>query len=230
MKKSGVLICVMGLVFLIGLTIFLYPAIYAGLCKNREEKQMAAFTERKKTVATEEQDSFLAAMEAYNRQLAETGQQALTSLTVCADFALDPTDYDRDEMVGYVEIPVMLLRLPLYLGASDTHMEQGAAVMGETSAPVGGESTNCVIAGHRGWRGADKFRYIDKLAAGDRVFVTNYWDTLVYEVREIRIIEPDDVSAVMIVPGKDQITLLTCHPYASGGRYRYLVICQRVES
>ena len=109
-------------------------------------------------------------------------------------------------------------------------MARGAAVMGETSAPVGGVSTNCVIAGHRGWRGADKFRHLDRLQPGDMVYVTNDWETLAYAVEEIQIIQPDDVGAVAIRPGEDLVTLLTCHPYASGGKYRYLVICRRVET
>ena len=114
-----------------------------------------------------------------------------------------------------------------YLGASDAHLAAGATVLGSTSAPIGGDSTNCVIAGHRGWRGADYFRHIDKLAVGDEVRITNLWETLTYTVADIQIIQPHEVDKIKIQQGRDLLTLLTCHPYASGGRQRYVVYCER---
>ena len=117
--------------------------------------------------------------------------------------------------------------MPVYLGASDAHLAAGATVLGSTSAPIGGDSTNCVIAGHRGWRGADYFRHIDKLAVGDEVRITNLWETLTYTVADIQIIQPHEVDKIKIQQGRDLLTLLTCHPYASGGRQRYVVYCER---
>ena len=118
----------------------------------------------------------------------------------------------------------------LYLGASDTHLAAGAAVLGNTSAPIGGANTNCVIAGHRGWRGADYFRHIDKLAVGDEVVITNLWETLAYTVADIQIIQPHEVEKIKIQPNRDLLTLLTCHPYASGGKQRYVVYCERTTA
>jgi LPXTG-site transpeptidase (sortase) family protein len=86
-----------------------------------------------------------------------------------------------------------------------------------------------VIAGHRGWRGADYFRHIDKLAVGDTVTLTNLWGTLTYTVADIQIIQPHEVERIKIQPNRDLLTLLTCHPYASGGRQRYVVYCERTE-
>ena len=94
-------------------------------------------------------------------------------------------------------------------------MADGAALLGQTSIPIGGKNTNCIIAGHRGWGGASYFRYVDKLQPGD--------------VAEIQIIQPNEVEQILIKPGQELVTLLTCHPYASGGRQRYLVICERVN-
>ena len=122
----------------------------------------------------------------------------------------------------------MELTMPVYLGASDAHLAAGAAVLGNTSAPIGGDNTNCVIAGHRGWRGADYFRHIDRLQAGDTVTLTNLWETLTYTVADIQIIQPNEVDKIKIQPNRDRLTLLTCHPYASGGRQRYVVYCERV--
>ena len=108
-------------------------------------------------------------------------------------------------------------------------MADGAAHLSQTSLPIGGMDTNCVIAGHRGYCGASYFRHLDQLHIGDRVSVTNLWETLTYRVCEIRVIDPSDVEEILIQPGRELLTLLTCHPYASGGRQRYVVYCERSE-
>lgn len=117
--------------------------------------------------------------------------------------------------------------MPVYLGASYENMAAGAAHLSQTSLPTGGENTNCVNAGHRGWNGADYFRHLDLLNEGDAVQLVTVWDTLDYTVSEIKVIEPYDVEQILIQEGRELLTLLTCHPYASGGRYRYLVFCER---
>ena len=119
--------------------------------------------------------------------------------------------------------------MPVYFGASDSHLAAGAAVLGNTSAPIGGMSTNCVIAGHRGWYGTDYFRHIDRLQVDDTVTITNLWETLTYTVVGIQIIQPHEVNRIKIQPGRDLLTLITCHPYASGGRQRLVVYCERRE-
>ena len=131
--------------------------------------------------------------------------------------------------VGVLEIPAMELIMPVYLGASDAHLAAGAAVLGNTSALIGGDNTNSVIAGHRGWKGADYFRHIDRLQVSDTVKLTNLWETLTYTVADIQIIQPHEVEKIKIQPNRDLLTLLTCHPYASGGRQRYVVYCERIE-
>ena len=118
--------------------------------------------------------------------------------------------------------------MPIFLGATDKHMAEGAAHMSQTSLPIGGENTNCVIAGHRGYGGASYFRYIEKMQVGDSVTITNLWETLEYRVIQIKIIYPYQVEEILIQEGRELLTLLTCHPYASGGKQRFLVICERV--
>ena len=90
-------------------------------------------------------------------------------------------------------------------------------------------NTNAVIAGHRGRNGYKYFQDIEALEVGDEVYITTLWDTLTYSVTEIKIIEPGDIDSIKIQQGRDLVTLLTCHPYASGGKYRYLVFCERTE-
>lgn len=165
----------------------------------------------------------LAALQEYNRQIYTEKQCNLVDLEACEEPAADLTTYGiEDEIIGVLAIPAMELSLPVYLGAS------GAAVLGNTSAPIGGDNTNCVIAGHRGWHGADYFRHIDKLTVGDTVKLTNLWKTLTYTVADIQIIQPHEVNMIKIQQGRDLLTLLTCHPYASGGRQRYVVYCERM--
>ena len=172
----------------------------------------------------------LAALQEYNRQLYTEKQCNLTNLEACEESAVDLTAYGiDDEIIGVLEIPAMELIMPVYLGASDAHLAAGAAVLGNTSAPIGGGDTNCVIAGHRGWRGADYFRHIDRLQKGDTVTLTNLWETLTYTVADIQIIQPHEVEKIKIQPNRDLLTLLTCHPYASGGRQRYVVYCERTK-
>lgn len=170
----------------------------------------------------------LAALQEYNRQLYAEKQSGLVDLEACEEPAADLTAYGiEDEIIGVLEIPAMELTMPVYLGASDTHLAAGAAVLGNTSAPIGGDNTNSVIAGHRGWRGADYFRHIDRLQVGDTITLTNLWETLTYTVVDIQIIQPHEVEKIKIQQGRDLLTLLTCHPYASGGRQRYVVYCEK---
>ena len=176
----------------------------------------------------EAKDPLLAAMEEYNQHLAQ--YQQLESAEDYATPGLDLYEFglEGDAPVGYLTIPAMELQLPVYLGATRGNLDKGAAVLGQTSMPVGGENTNCVIAAHRGWRGAAMLRDIERLALGDVVQLDNLWGTLTYEVVEIQIISPDEVEAVKIQEGRDLLTLVTCHPYLSSA-YRYIVRCQRVE-
>ena len=172
----------------------------------------------------------LAALQAYNQRIYNEKQSGLVDLEACEEPAADLPAYGiDDEIIGVLEIPTMKLTMPVYLGASDDHLAAGASVLGNTSAPIGGDNTNCVIAGHRGWKGADYFRHIDKLAVGDTVKLTNLWETLTYTVTDIQIIQPHEVEKIKIQQGRDLLTLLTCHPYASGGKQLYLVYCERLS-
>lgn len=168
-------------------------------------------------------------IQTYNEWLVTINQGNLTNSVSMAIVPFTMKDYGLpDEVFGVLRIPAMDLEMPIYLGANDENMAAGAAVLTQTSIPIGGESTNSVIAGHRGWNGYPYFLDIEKLQVGDLVFIKNIWEELTYKVTTIRIVYPDDVDAILIQPGKDMVTLLTCHPPNTGGKYRYLVYCERV--
>ena len=173
----------------------------------------------------------LAAMQAYNERIFAEGQAGLVDAWSYEAPSFDLTEYGiEDDVIGVLSIPSINLQMPIYLGATYGHMAAGAAHLSQTSLPIGGVNTNCVIAGHRGWSGAPYFLNMDKVEVGDTVTVTNLWETLTYEVCETRVIEPNDIDAVLIQPGRDMLTLITCHPYASGGRYRLVIYCERAET
>ena len=225
MRKTSLVLAV--LLAAAGICVMLWPVFTGHRLQSSAEtvvQEFLADRDEPKQLYPE----LLTALQDYNRQLYVEKQCNLTDLEACEAPAADMTAYGvADEIIGVLEIPAMELTMPVYLGASDAHLAAGAAVLGNTSAPIGGNSTNCVIAGHRGWKGADYFRHIDRLAVGDTVTLTNLWETLTYTVADIQIIQPHEVDKIKIQQGRDLLTLLTCHPYASGGRQRYVVYGER---
>lgn len=243
-KLRGLLITVMLLVFLAGLASILYPYIWgaavdssiASIAKDfleREEPELPATTVIIDSIKPEKVKPYPELWEdmvRYNQSIAVQGQSGLSCAYDYQKASFQLADYGLpDEIFGVLSIPAIDLEMPIYLGATEQHMANGAAHLSQTSLPIGGMDTNCVIAGHRGYSGASYFRYLDKLHVGDTVSVTNLWETLTYRVCEIRIIDPSDVEEILIQPGRELLTLLTCHPYASGGRQRYVVYCERSE-
>ena len=211
-----------------GVCVILWPIFTGYKLQTDTDTAVQSFLEERKP--EQQYSELLAALQEYNRQLYAERQRNLTNLEACEAPAADLTVYGiDDEIIGVLEIPTMQLTMPVYLGASDAHLAAGAAVLGNTSAPIGGDSTNCVIAGHRGWKGADYFRHIDRLAVGDTVTLTNLWETLTYTVVDIQIIQPHEADKIKIQQNRDLLTLITCHPYASGGKQRYVVYCERTE-
>ena len=167
-------------------------------------------------------------IQTYNEWLVTISQGNLTNRVSTEIVPITMTDYGLpDEVFGVLRIPAMDLEMPIYLGANYDNLANGAAVLTQTSIPIGGENTNAVIAGHRGWNGYPYFLDIENLQVGDLIFIKNVWEELTYQVKTIRIVYPDDIDAILIQPGKDMVTLMTCHPPNTGGRYRYLVYCER---
>lgn len=167
----------------------------------------------------------------YNQRIFRTGQEDLNGKSAYEEPCFTLADYGlHDEIFAVLSIPALDIEMPVYLGATSRHMADGAAVMSQTSIPIGGDNTNCIIAGHRGWNGAHYFLYINKLKKGDRITVTNLWETLTYEVTETQVIMPNEVEQIHIKPGRELVTLLSCHPPGTGGRQRYLVICERIDN
>lgn len=226
MRKRALILA--ALLAVAGVCVLLWPVFTGYRLQANTDDAVQSFLEERKP--EQQYPELLAALQEYNRQLYAEKQSRLIDLEACEEPAADLTAYGiEDEVIGVLEIPAMALTMPVYLGASDDHLAAGAAVLGNTSAPIGGDNTNCVIAGHRGWKGADYFRHIDRLQMGDTVQLTNLWETLTYTVTDIQVIQPHEAEKIKIQPNRDLLTLLTCHPYASGGRQRYVVVCERLQ-
>lgn len=196
-------------------------ARFAGTAKDAEPAAEAEADARPYAALYDE-------MQAYNQRIYEENQQSLCDAW---SYQTNVFDFDTaglpDDMIGWVNIPAMDCELPLYIGANTDNMAKGAVVLSQTSMPLGGENTNCVIAAHRGWHGAAMFREIETLQEGDTVEVTTLWQTLTYRVVKAIVIDPTDIEAVKIMDGQDLLTLVTCHPYPENTQ-RYVVYCARL--
>ena len=220
-KKAALLAVVLAVV---GLLALLWPVVSGHRLQGDMSETSQEFLEE----ADQPYPELLADLREYNERIYAERQAGLADAAACEEPAVELRDYGvEDEVIGVLEIPALELVMPVYLGASDSHLAAGATVLGNTSAPIGGINTNCVIAGHRGWYGADYFRHIDRLQAGDTVTITNLWETLTYAAVDIQIIQPYEGEKIKIQPGRDLLTLITCHPYASGGRQRLVIYCER---
>ena len=213
-----------------GLATYFYPVVLTDkLVKETTtyvQEVNQEYKKNKEKKINPEDDPFFRSIQNYNQKIYEDGQKDFKDAFSYTWFPI-PLDGFKDERCGYIKIPAMDVELPLYVRATKENLRKGAAVLGNTSLPIGGDNTNSVIAAHRGYQGIPYFREIEKLKKGNTVIIKNKWQRLVYRVESIKIIYPDESDEVKIQSGKDMITLLTCHPYRSGGKYRYLVYCVR---
>jgi sortase A len=247
---KAIVIFIMVSVFLVGFAICAFPFIQNIVMDNQLRQEAQDFFERldpsaiptdpaeteesqptEPTLPPREHEALWDDMLAYNQRIWDEKQAGLCDPWSYQQPSFTLGEYGLDEEVfGVITIPALDLEMPLYLGATSAHMAKGAAHLSQTSLPVGGMNTNCVIAGHRGYSGAAFFRYVPELKPGDEVIITNLWETMTYVVTDTKIIMPNEVDQILIQEGRDMITLLTCHPYASGGKQRYLVFCDRVPT
>lgn len=224
-----------------GFIVLMFPNIQIIIFKHNSRETIEQFEEASVGAAKQSRDGYdgeesgsvpyeklQKEMQAYNKEIYENHQAELRDAWSYQQNVFDfKSEGIKDDMIGFITIEAMDVKIPLYIGADEENLRVGAAVLSQTSMPVGGENTNCVIAAHRGgYYGAAMFRDIELLKPGDMIRITNLWETLEYEVVKTIVIYPDDIDKVKIFDGEDMVTLVTCHPY--GNNYeRYVVYCRR---
>ncbi|MBP3318818.1 MAG: class C sortase [Ruminiclostridium sp.] len=227
-KKSNRSTLILIAVFLVGLSLLLYPSISNYWNSFHATRAIASYSETVEQMDDAQYDQMWNAARAYNQSL----------LTQANRYHM--TDAQREEyealldvtgtgIMGYIEIPAIHVSLPVYHGVDEAVLQIAVGHIEGSSLPVGGESTHCVVSGHRGLPSAKLFTNLDELTEGD-VFLFRVLDeVLTYEVDTVLIVEPEDVSALEIVEGEDLCTLVTCTPYGIN-THRLLVQGHRIEN
>ncbi|MGE9942086.1 class C sortase [Bariatricus sp. SGI.161] len=215
-------------VFLIGLSLLLYPSLSNYWNSFHASRAVASYSEEVANLDEEEYRKMLEAAKEYNRTLLGRGNQYTLSEEQKKEYN-DLLNVGGTGIMGYIEIESLVVSLPIYHGTDDAVLQIGVGHLDWTSLPVGGEGTHCVISGHRGLPSAKLFTNLDKMSVGDTFVLRVLDEVLTYEVDQILIVEPDDTEALQIEQGKDLCTLVTCTPYGIN-THRLLVRGHRVEN
>lgn len=226
MKKhlSTILIIIL---FFAGLSVLLYPTVSNYINSKHQTQAIASYEEHMKELDTSSYEKIMEEAREYNEQI----------LSDQARFAVQGEALEKylqllgstGGAIGYIDIPSIEVTLPLYLGDSSAVLNVGAGTMPGSSLPIGGPGTHSVITGHRGLPSSKLFTHLDKVKEGD-VFVLHVLkETLTYQVDQIRIVEPQDLTNLEIEQDQDYSTLVTCTPYGIN-THRMLVRGHRIEN
>lgn len=227
MKKRSKSTLILIVIFVVGLSLMLYPVVSDYWNSFRQSRAIASYVESVNQLDTDQYDTLLAEARAYNQSL--VGKAARYTFSEEEEEAYLSLLGSTGGAVGYIEIPAIKLSLPIYLGTSESVLQAGVGTMEGSSLPIGGESTHAVLTGHRGLPSATLFTNLDQLVLGDTFHVHVLNETCSYEVDQILIVEPEDLAALEIVEGEDYCTLVTCTPYGIN-THRLLVRGHRVTA
>ena len=230
-KKAGNL--VIGIIFLAGLSLLLYPFV-ANQWNNYRQKQLISGYEQ----AVSEKEAAEGIDYDAERKKAEEYNEALLPCVLPDSFALaessgvDPVYMNTlniagDEMMGSVEIPKINIKIPIYHTTEEDVLNKGAGHLEGSSLPVGGANTHAVISAHRGLPSASLFTDLDQMKTVDLFFLYVLGEKLAYQVDQIVTVTPDRTDLLRIEEGKDQVTLVTCTPYGINS-HRLLVRGKRI--
>ena len=216
------------LVFLTGVALLLYPTFADWWNSFHQSRAVASYMDSVSALDTEQYEEILAEADAYNQKLAETG--ILWTLDEEQEKEYNnQLNVNDSGIMGYIDIPKINITLPIYHGIDEAVLQVAIGHIAGSSLPVGGENTHCIVSGHRGLPSARLFTDLDKLVDGDTFTMTVLNRTVTYQVDQIRIVEPTDLSDLLIEEGKDYCTLVTCTPYGIN-THRLLVRGHRVAN
>ena len=224
-QKVNIILC---LVILIGIGLLSYPTVSDWWNSFHQTRAVASYAAAVSQMKTEDYDRLFAEADDYNRKLAGTGMKWSMTDEEIQEYN-NVLDISDNGIMGYIDIPRIRQTLPIYHGTDDAVLQVAIGHLAGTSLPVGGDSTHCVVSGHRGLPSARLFTDLDRLTVGDIWTMTVLNRTVTYEVDQIRIVEPEDLSELQIVQGSDYCTLLTCTPYGIN-THRLLVRGHRIPN
>lgn len=211
--------------FLLGLALLLYPSISDYWNSFHQSQVIMDYSKSVSQIDTETYDKLLESAKGYN---AEKGMDWNFSQADRERYNQE-LNFNADGTMGYIEIPKIGVQLSMFHGTDESILETSIGHLEGTSLPVGGEGTHSVLSGHRGLPSAKLFSDLDKLREGDTFTLHVLNETLTYKVDQIRVVEPTDLSTLVIEEGMDYCTLVTCTPYAINS-HRLLVRGHRVDN
>lgn len=227
-KKLNLTTLLFVVVLVAGLSLLLYPTISDYWNSRHQSQAISQYAEQVADLDSEQYEATWLAAQDYNAQLLgrSTGY-ALTDEQI--EEYEQMLDISGRGIMGYIEIPEIDCSLPIYHGTNEAVLQVAIGHLEWSSLPVGGESTHCVLSGHRGLPSAKLFTNLDKMEIGDLFVLRVLDEVLTYEVDQILIVEPEDTQALLVEEGKDLCTLVTCTPYGINS-HRLLVRGHRVDN
>lgn len=226
--KKHISILLLIAVFLIGLSLLLYPTLSDYWNSFHQSRAITSYAEQVSNLNQDEYEELWADAIRYNATLSERGN-AFTLTEEQEKQYEQLLNLGGTGEIGYIEIPSISVALPIYHGTEDTVFQHAIGHLEWSSLPVGGIGSHCVLSGHRGLPSAKLFTNLDKLAQGDTFILRVLDEVLTYEVDQILIVEPQDVDALQIIDGGDYCTLVTCTPYGIN-THRLLVRGHRIDN
>ena len=215
-------------VFLIGLSLLLYPTLSDYWNSFHQSRAITSYAEQVSNLNQDEYEELFTKAIQYNSTALERSNVFILTDEQKKQYE-QLLNLDGTGEMGYIEIPSIKVALPIYHGTVDTVLQHAIGHLEWSSLPVGGESSHCVLSGHRGLPSAKLFTNLDKLAAGDTFTLRVLNEVLTYEVDQILIVEPKEIENLRILDGQDYCTLVTCTPYGVN-THRLLVRGHRIEN
>ena len=227
-KKSSFVTAILIAAFFIGALLLLYPTISDFWNSFHQSRAIASYAEQVADLDENAYDRLWEDARIYNKTLGDRMNRFVMAEEQKKAYAalLNITD---NGVMGYIEIPKVRCNLPIYHGTDEAVLQVAIGHVPGSSLPVGGESTHCVLSGHRGLPSAKLFTNLDELETGDVFMLRVLDETLTYEVDQIRTVLPNELGDLAIVEGEDYCTLVTCTPYGINS-HRLLVRGHRVEN
>lgn len=225
-KNASSIILIM--IFLVGLSLLLYPSVSEFWNSKHQSRAISGYTEKVLEIDDNRYELMLQEANEYNKKLENGLSRWIPSEKEVEEYN-GLLNIGGTGIMGYVEIPDLGISLPIYHGVDEAVLQIAIGHLQGSSLPVGGAGTHCAISGHRGLPSAKLFTNIDELKEGDVFLLCVLDEVLTYEVDQIRIVEPKDLSALEIEENKDLCTLITCTPYGVNS-HRLLVRGHRIET